>query len=313
MNLGKLKKIELRTAWKHEALDFTNWLAKEENLNLLSAEIGVPIRLNRTEAPVGGYSADILAEEENTGKIIIIENQLETTNHDHLGKIITYASGYDAEIIIWIVKDVREEHQKAIDWLNENSGENINFFLIKIELWQIGDSSLAPKFQIISKPNDWAKIIKNTMYSKELSDTALQNIDFLNQFINYAKEHNTKLRLGRVQPTTPSYYSIGIGNSNAWIAVKINRKKNVIVADLYFLNKEAYNALYKDKDTIEKEYGKTLNWDDRAELKGAVIGDQISVNLDKKNNWVEYFGWLLKTTESYQNIFLNRLKEIKKD
>lgn len=131
--LGKLKKIDLREAWKHEALDFTQWLAKDENLALLSEEIGVDINLIETEANVGSFNVDILAEDSN-GRKIVIENQLESTNHDHLGKIITYASGYNAEIIIWIVKDVRNEHKQAIDWLNEHTDEKINFFAIKLEL-----------------------------------------------------------------------------------------------------------------------------------------------------------------------------------
>src|SRR3989338_11602866 len=109
-NLGKLKKVELREAWRHEASNFTNWLAEDENLSLLGDEIGFDIKLVQTEAAVGSFNVDILAEEENTGKKIIIENQLETTNHDHLGKIITYASGYDAKVIVWVVKDVRDEH-----------------------------------------------------------------------------------------------------------------------------------------------------------------------------------------------------------
>lgn len=108
--LGKLEKIDLRTVWSHEAYDFTNWLAEEENLNLLGEEVGIDLKLIKTEADVGRYNVDILAEEENTGHKIIIENQLEMTDHDHLGKIITYASGYDANIIIWIVKDVRDMH-----------------------------------------------------------------------------------------------------------------------------------------------------------------------------------------------------------
>ena len=107
MQLGKLKKVDLRTVWENEPRNFTKWLSKEENLNLLGEEIGIDISFIKTEANVGRYNVDILAEEENTGRKIIIENQLEITNHDHLGKIITYASGYDAEIIIWIVKDVR--------------------------------------------------------------------------------------------------------------------------------------------------------------------------------------------------------------
>ncbi len=122
--------------------------------------IGTVIKLIRTEANVGRYNVDILAEEEGTGRKIIIENQLEDTDHDHLGKIITYASGYDAEIIIWIVKDAREEHKRAIEWLNEHTDEKIGFFLIQIQVWRIGDSVPAPKFDIVSSPNEWAKITK---------------------------------------------------------------------------------------------------------------------------------------------------------
>ena len=143
-NLSKLNKIDLRNVWGHEASDFTSWLSQDENLRLLSDEIGVEIKLIQTEANVGKFSVDILAEEENSGRKIIIENQLEDTNHDHLGKIITYASGYNANIVIWIVRDCHEEHQKAIDWLNEHTDENLSFFLLKLELWQIGKSDPAP-------------------------------------------------------------------------------------------------------------------------------------------------------------------------
>ena len=130
MELGKLEKIkDLRSVWKHEANDFTKWLSKEENLNTLSEEIGINIELISTEAKTGSFSTDILAVEANTDNKIIIENQLEATDHDHLGKIITYASGHDAKTIIWIVKSAREEHRQAIDWLNEHTDDEINIFL----------------------------------------------------------------------------------------------------------------------------------------------------------------------------------------
>ena len=166
--LGKIKKVELREGWKHEANDFTRWMSQEENLALLGDEVGFDIKLIQTEAKVGSFNVDILAEEENTGNKIVIENQLEVSDHDHLGKVITYASGYNAKIVIWVVKDVREEHRNAIDWLNENTNEEIGFYLLKIELWQIEDSLPAPKFEIICKPNDWAKTIKSTSESTEL-------------------------------------------------------------------------------------------------------------------------------------------------
>ena len=133
-NLAKLQKIDLRDVWGVEP-DFTNWLAQQENLDLLGKEIGVDIKLTKVEANVRNFKVDILAEEESSGRKIIIENQLEDTNHDHLGKIITYASGYDAEIIIWVVRDVREEHQRAVEWLNEHTDEKTGYFLLKVELW----------------------------------------------------------------------------------------------------------------------------------------------------------------------------------
>jgi RecB family endonuclease NucS len=116
MKIAKLDKVDLRELWRHEALDFTKWLAEPDNLELLSDEIGIGIELVQTEANVGRYNVDILAQEENTGKKIIIENQLESTDHAHLGQLITYAAGLEAEYIIWLVREARDEHQQAVDW-----------------------------------------------------------------------------------------------------------------------------------------------------------------------------------------------------
>ena len=114
--------------------------------------------LEETESAVGSFNVDIFAAEEGgTGRKIIIENQLEETNHDHLGKIITYASGKGAEVVIWIVKRARDEHKQAVEWLNQHTDKNIGFFLLEIELWKINDSLPAPKFNVVERPNDWAK------------------------------------------------------------------------------------------------------------------------------------------------------------
>mgnify|MGYP000935122418 FL=1 len=143
MNIGRFTKVPLREIWKHEALDFTNWLALDENLELLADTLGLTLVSAQTEVSVGNFSVDILAEDDNGDKIII-ENQLEPTNHDHLGKLITYASGLGAETIVWVVSQAREEHAQAITWLNEKTNEDANFFLIEIEAWRIDDSSPAP-------------------------------------------------------------------------------------------------------------------------------------------------------------------------
>lgn len=300
--LGKLKKIELREGWKHEALDFTKWLAQEENLKLLGDGIGFDIKLIQTEASVGGFNVDILAEEENTGRKIIIENQLETTDHDHLGKLVTYASGYDANIIVWVVKDVREEHRQAIDWLNERTNENTEFYLVQIELWQIADSPFAPKFEIISKPNDWTKVVRSSTDGAELTDTKVQQMEFWNGFKEYAKLNNSKLRL---QKSYPQHWSnISIGSSNAHISLTINSRDNLFGAEIYIPdNKELYEHLFEQKTEIEKELGESLEWMELPNKKASRLKISTQGNFAEHDKWEDYFDWMLKKAEKFQEVF----------
>ena len=282
-NLSKLNKVELRDVWGHEEFDFSNWLAQEENLDALSEEIGVAIKLVKTEANVGKYSVDILAEEELSGRKIIIENQLEDTNHDHLGKIITYASGYDAEIIIWIVKDVREEHQKAIEWLNEHTDENISFFLIRIELWQIENSNPAPKFEIMVSPNEWAKAIKTNPGNGVLTETKLKQLEFWNKFKNYVQEKDRRIRLRTPRPQ--HWYDVSIGSSDAHVALTINSQKNLLGCEIYIdRNKDLFNFLKEKKALIVKEIDEKIEWVDSAVSSSLKTKKQVSDIFEKMNN-----------------------------
>ncbi len=310
MKLEKLKKIDLRKAWNHEATDFTNWLAENENLSVLSDEIGIDIKLIQTEASVGKFSVDILSEEENTGRKIIIENQLELTNHDHLGKIITYASGYDAEIIIWIVKDVRDEHKQAIDWLNEHTDEKINFFAIKMELWQIGNSPFAPKFQIISKPNDWAKAIKKSTGQSVLTDTKLLQLDFWNKFKEYAQANNSKLRLRKAYPQ--HWYDISFGSSEAHLGLTINSQSNQIACEVYIPDsKDLFYKLEKQKEKIEQELNMKLEWMVLEGKKASRIKIVHTADINDIEEWDKYFEWMKLMAEKFQKTFLHYIKKIK--
>jgi len=312
MMLGKLKKVDLRKAWKHEALDFTNWLAKDENLILLSDEIGIGLQLVQTEAGVGKFNVDILAEEENTGRKIIIENQLEQTDHAHLGQVITYASGYDAEIIIWIVKDVRDEHKQAIDWLNEHTDENINFFGIKMELWQIGDSPFAPKFHIISQPNDWAKAIKKSTRQSSLTDTKILQLDFWNHFKQYALSHNSKLRLRKAYPQ--HWYDISFGTSLAHISLTVNSRTNEMACLIYITDsKELFNKLQEDKDSIEQELDMKLEWMFLEGKKASVIQIQRTGDINDTEKWDEYSKWLDEMATKFQKVFFKYVNKVKDD
>lgn len=313
MNLGKLIKIEsLRSIWPHEAIDFTKWLIRPENLQLLSESIGINIKVTETEVWSGDFKVDIKGIQEETGKILIIENQLEKTNHDHLGKIVTYAAGHEAEIIIWIVKDFRDEHKQALDWLNEHTDDKVNFFGINIELWKIDESKCAPKFNIFSEPNEWKKTLKLTSDKRELSENSIKLLNFIDTFISYCKERGTTLNLGRPQPATPAYYTIGIRTVEGWINVKLNNSRKVAKVEFYFKEKELYIILKSNyKAIISKWFESSVNWDDMEKNKGSQFGVSGPFDLEAAASWPTYFEWIKVNAETLQQNLPKLLSEAK--
>lgn len=153
--LGRLTRVDLRNIWTSESSDFTPWLAREENLAVLGDALGIDLELEAQEKAVGPFRADILCKDIGTGAWVLVENQLERTDHSHLGQLLTYASGLEAVTIVWIAARFTEEHRSTLDWLNKITDESFRFFGLEVELWRIGDSPAAPKFNIVSKPNDW--------------------------------------------------------------------------------------------------------------------------------------------------------------
>ena len=158
--LSRLEEVDLKCFWKHEERDFTPWLSEEENIALLGEAIGMDLEVISREESVGSYRADILCKDSANGHFVVIENQIEQTDHKHLGQIITYGTGLNASSCIWIAKSFTGEHRAAIDWLNSISDDEHNFFAIEIKLYKIGNSPLAPIFNVVAKPNDWSKLIK---------------------------------------------------------------------------------------------------------------------------------------------------------
>lgn len=288
--LGKIIKIDdLRTIWKHEARDFSKWLAKEENLSLLSETIGIDVVLKETESSVGSFSVDLFATEAGTGRKIIIENQLEDTNHDHLGKIITYASGKGADIIIWIVKHARDEHIQAIEWLNQHTDENIGFFLLEIELWKINDSIPAPKFSVIEKPNDWAKTMKVV---EGLSEHQKMQLEFWQSFIDYSfnkEDFKNTFTQRKAQPQ--HWYDVSIGRSTHHIAFTINTQKKKIGAEIYIHDDKAiYEQFKKSSSEIEQEIGAEIIWREANKDCRILILHDGDVKKGS-DNWPQYFEW----------------------
>jgi len=256
--IGKLIEVDVRELWKHEQYDFSNWLATESNIEYLNEILGLTLIEVEKEINVGPYRCDIVATDETSGLKVIIENQLESTNHDHLGKIITYASGLDAKVIVWIVKEAKEEHRAAIEWLNNYTSNEIDFFLIEIHAYKIGDSNPAPKFEVVEKPNDFVKRSKNKD-DGELNASQTERLIFWKQFNDRVALKGKPFNIRK--PTTDHWYDIAIGTSAAKIAVDLVNKENCIILELYIQSdKDLYDSLYEKKNEIECETGLTFEW-----------------------------------------------------
>ena len=299
MKLGSLEKINLREVWAREDTHFTQWLAKEENISVLLDEIGVSAENIKTEDNAGKFNCDITADEVESGKKIIIENQLEKTDHSHLGQLLTYASSFDASIIVWVVADTRDEHKQAIEWFNKNMTENISFFLVKIEVWKIGDSIPAPKFNIVVEPNDWAKITSNKgTTNKELTDTKLEKLKFWEELKDYSDNNPSKLRITR-KPRPQHWYSMSIGIRHIGLNFIHNTRTSSIAVDIYINQQDIYDKIQSRKDFFESKCGGLdLEWLELPEKKASRILTSRSCDLNNEGLWEEYFKWFIKTGET---------------
>lgn len=287
MAIGKLEEVDIRELWKHEQYDFSEWLSKKENIENLNDILGLTLVDISKETYVGAYRCDLFAKDETTGIKVIIENQLEMSNHDHLGKIITYASGLDAKVVVWIVKEAREEHRSAIEWLNNNTNSNINFFLIEIHAYKIGNSDNAPMFQVIEQPNDFIKNNKSINSSDTMNKSQSQRVEFWNQFNNVLVERGKPFNVRKA--TTDHWYNVAIGTSDAHIDITLVNKDSVIGVELYITdNKDLFDKLYQKKDEIESDLGFKLDWRRLNNSKASRIVTFIKgLNFDDHSNYNE--------------------------
>lgn len=287
MAIGKLEEVDIRELWKHEQYDFSEWLSKKENIENLNDILGLTLVDISKETYVGSYRCDLFAKDETTGIKVIIENQLEMSNHDHLGKIITYASGLDAKVVVWIVKEAREEHRSAIEWLNNNTNSNINFFLIEIHAYKIGNSDNAPMFQVIEQPNDFIKNNKSINSNDTMNKSQSQRLEFWNQFNNVLVERGKPFNVRKA--TTDHWYNVAIGTSDAHIDITLVNKDSVIGVELYITdNKELFDKLYQRKDEIENDLGFKLDWRRLNNSKASRIVTFIKgLNFDNHSNYNE--------------------------
>jgi hypothetical protein len=255
-----------------------------------------------TVVGVGQFNVDILAEDEN-GRKIVIENQLENTDHDHLGKLITYASGLQAEICIWVVARARQEHEQAINWLNENTTEGANFFLIEVEAWKIGDSLPAPRFNIVAKPNDWAKTVKQSAGTNKITELKLQQQAFWEQLREYGEQHGKLVRNWR-KALPQHWYNIGIGSTRAKLSATVNTRDSVVAMELYvYREKELFHELLAKHDDIEAKLGYKLDWQELPERKACRIIITRSGEFNDKTEEIELVQWLVQKADEFTRVF----------
>lgn len=300
-NLGTLKEItDLRSIWPHEALNFTPWVA--ENVDLLADAVGLDITVDETESSVGDFNVDIYASETGTDRKIIIENQLEDTDHDHLGKLITYASGKGADVLIWVVKHAREEHKAAVEWLNNHTDDKIGFFLCEIKLFQIGDSQIAPSFTVVERPNDWTKEIRK---KASANPTQQQRLEYWQAFNDYAfSDANFSRIFNKRKPTTDHWMDFSIGSSACHIAVSQIQKRKAVDVELYINDdKELFKSLFAHKDEIEKNMEMELEWKELPERKASRILIEKTVDLDDRATWPEQFDYIMDTCIKMKRAF----------
>lgn len=300
--LGRLKEVDIRELWPHEQYNFSNWLAKEENIELLNETVGLTLTDIDKEVYVGSYRCDLMAVDETTDIKIIIENQLDSTDHDHLGKIITYASGLDANVIIWIVKEAREEHKSAIEWLNNNMAKEISFFLLEIKAYKIGDSLPAPMFKVVEKPNNFIKSNKS-IKDGDLSKTQAERLNFWTEFNRVITENGKPFNVRKA--TTDHWYDVAIGRSDAHISITLVNKDGTIGVELYVSDsKDLFDSLYEHKEEIESKLGFSMHWERLDDKKASRIKSYISgLNFNKQGNYPELMNQVIERVVKLRDVF----------
>jgi hypothetical protein len=263
--IGRLTNVAIRSVWPYENQHFTPWLAEAENLSLLAEVLGLgEIQLEGTEVSVGNFSLDILARD-MSGGIVLVENQFGPTDHSHLGQLVTYLAGQKGRgTIVWIAETFREEHRAAVDWLNSNTIEGLNFFGVEIEALQIGDSKPAPRFNIVSKPNEWGRRLRRTTSSNlvgELTDRQRYYTEYWSGFGAYLAEVNAKFEIESI----PRDYWCGfrMARQGFRLAALAGVRDRNLSVEIYMgatWSFEAYESLKKDTESIEKDFGGPLNW-----------------------------------------------------
>lgn len=313
--LGNLRSLDPRQIWKNEAGDFTPWMAKDENIALLGEALGLELEVENTEVAAGLFSADILARDTATSAYVIIENQLERTNHDHLGKAITYAAVLDARTLVWVAPKFTDEHKKALDWLNDNSSDELSFFGVQAELWQIDQSAPAIRFNVLSRPAQTGRAIALQRSKGELSDTKRLQLEWWTEFRDALAATNAfpSVRSPRAQ----HWYNLALGRTGIHLSLTFNTFDNKLGVRVYMRNRhggeQALAQLRESREEIEEAIGQELVWDINPDAMDKIVGLYRDANVTDRTAWPQYLKWMVDTTIRFRQVFAPRVRELDLD
>ena len=326
--LGRLSRVtEIRTIWPHEERDFSQWLTKPENLSILSEALGFgagALELSDREVRVGRFRADLLCRLGGVGLVVLIENQFGPTNHDHLGKITTYASGLGAKIVIWIAERFREEHRAALDWLNDISDADHAFFGVEIELWRIGESPPAPRFNVVSNPNEWSRAIasraRNSDKGGELSERRQTLLAYWEGFAEVLRARDSVVRSRKAFPD--SWHEFAIGRTGFALQAFANIDLREVRAEFFiydiketaFQAKEIFDQLKAEATEIEKivcDRDEAVEWNRLKSKKGAQVRITLAdADPANESDWPRQHNWLADRLERLHRAFAPRAKAL---
>lgn len=312
--LGRLEFINPREVWADEARNFTPWLL--DNADYLQEVLGIDIELERSEHPVGPFSLDLFGRDITNGGRLIVENQLEMTDHRHLGQLLTYAAGTSAGTIVWIAPSFRDEHRDALDFLNEHSSGDVRYFGVKLRVAIIGDSDPAPDFELVAQPSGWKARVRTQRSSPsnngELSELRSAQLDFWTRYLEQLHEHHpnvTNVRAAQPQNWLTLNFSRRIGINGAFASSGDLRCEVYIDVGDGDANMNLYNALLEHKQAIESTIGGELLWDELKDRRACRISYSTTGSPTDADS-ERLISWLTEHHLKFRDAFLPIIKDL---
>mgnify|MGYP001022804194 CR=1 FL=1 len=310
-NLGRLRRVaNPRDVWTSEASDFTPWLA--ENIDVLADALGMTLTILGTEVPVGEFRLDLRAEDAE-GRTVVIENQLERTDHHHLGQCLVYASGLDASTVIWVASSFREDFRRTLDWLNERTDLGVNFFGVQLGVVQIEDGPRAPVFEVVARPNDWQKTVKSAgtaAAGSRLSDTNAARQAFYAEVIADVVREVPAIR--PPSPTSANWISFASGPFGYWaLSITKDRRLRVeayIDASEVVVNKTLFDEMHAGRAAWEQRVGIPLVWERLDDKRASRVAAYRTVDLEDEEERGAAQAWAAGTLRAMFDAMNDQLR-----